>query len=174
MKREQIKSQLLEDSEEKIESIIIEQQEIKHNFIIVYDSIYKNKDLNGYEIAILIYLLSRTPTYKPNKNGLMKALQFSQTKYFKAITSLKNKGYLKIEKINKNEYKYIVNQAPILRALEKELNFENLHKIKDLHYYNQLFKLNYISEELLNELTEDFYKTMKINAYEGLEKKNLF
>lgn len=143
---------------QEIENNILEIETPKHNFIIVYDSIYKNNNLNGYELAILIFLLSRAPTYKPNKNGLMKALHFSKEKYFNAIKGLKNKGYLKIEKIAKNEYKYIVNQAPILRTLNKDLSFNALAPLYDLHYYNELFKLGFIEEELLNELTENFYK----------------
>ena len=75
MKREQIKSPLLEDSEQENKTISIQQEEIKHNFIIVYETIYKNPKLTINEMGLLIKLISLAPTFKVNSKSLIKMLK---------------------------------------------------------------------------------------------------
>lgn len=147
---------------ETAENITIEINEPKHNFIIVYDTIYKNTDLNGYEIALLIYLLSRAPTYKPNKHGLMHALQFGKDIYFRTTKSLQEKGYLKIER-NGNDYKYIVNQSPTLN--DKQLTYEYLSRCETFNapLWNTLLNNQKISYETYNKLWENMQRIARIN-----------
>ena len=162
MKKTEQKPLIPSYEEETAENITIEINEPKHNFIIVYDTIYKNTDLNGYEIALLIYLLSRAPTYKPNKNGLMHALQFGEDIYFRTTKSLQEKGYLKIER-NGNGYKYIVNQSPTLS--DKQLTYEYLahNETFNAPLWNTLLNNRKISYETYNKLWENMQRIARIN-----------
>lgn len=152
MKREET-TELLIPSYEQDKNITIEQEPIKHNFIIVYDSIYKNKDLNANEIAILIYLLSRSPTYKPSAKSIQHNLKIGQKTYFKTIKNLQEKGYIKITREN-NEYKYIVNQEPPIKA--ENLTFEYLKKYEtfNIKLWWTLYQTKQINRDLYNKLCD--------------------
>ena len=160
MKEKEILIPSYENEEEQ--NITIEQEQIKQNFIIVYDSIYKNSDLNANEIAILIYLLSRSPTFKPNAKGLMHNLKISENKYFKTIKSLQEKGYLKIER-NRNEYKYIVYQKPPITP--EHLTFEYLKKYEtfNIQLWHTLLKTHQISKDLYYKLCDNLKEIVNIN-----------
>lgn len=174
MKRTENQSPLFNDSEQENKTITIEQEQVKQNFIFVYDTIYKNDNLSADEIAILIKLISFAPTFKPNANIIMRKLNIGKDNYFKAIKGLQEKGYLKLERINKKEYKYKVSQKPIMKA--ENLTYEYLSKNNALDYqlFNTLYTTRMIDYETYEKLINEFYKRIKINAYEGREKKNIF
>ena len=154
MKREQIKSPLLEDSEQENKTITIQKEEPKPNFIIVYETIYKNPKLTINEMGLLIKLISLAPTFKVNSKSLIKMLKISQREYFKASLGLQQKGYLKIERINKKEYKYNISQKPSFRV--EQYTFEELAPLKDPTYYYQCLNAKIITYELYKELMQDF------------------
>lgn len=168
MKKEQT-TEMLIPSYKQDENITIQQEPIKHNFIIVYDTIYKNYDLNANEIALLIYLISASPTFKPNKNGIIKSLKLTRREYEATIKTLKEKGYLKINQIGKHEYKYIVNQTPQLT--DRQLTYDYLSRFETANtdLWNTLLKNKSISYETYNELWENL---IKIARYKWTNKKD--
>ena len=152
-----------EQEQETAENITIEINEPKHNFIIVYDTIYRNNDLSATEKGLLLNLLSMAPTFKPNKNGLMKISKLGKTTYYKTIADLQAKGYLKIERKGRCEYKYIVNQAPTLT--DKQLTYEYL-SIKEqfnVPLWNSLLNTKKITYETYKQLWENLQKIVKTN-----------
>ena len=113
----------------------------KQNFIIVYDSVYKNNDLTAEELQLLIKLISIAPTFKPTAEKLAKILKHDKRTILKASKGLQAKGYLKIEK-HGNTSQWTINQQPInqLTDYSKEtllnalLNFDiDLKQLKELH-----------------------------------------
>lgn len=161
MKKKEILIPSYENEEEQ--NITIEQEPIKQNFIIVYDSIYKNSDLNALEIAILIKLLSCAPSFKPNSKNIRHLLKISENKYFKTIKSLQEKGYLKIERQGRNEYKYIVYQKPPITP--EHLTFEYLKKYEtfNIQLWHTLLKTHQISKDLYYKLCDNLKEIANIN-----------
>lgn len=157
--QEQARNPLFETETEN--NITIEIQEQKHNFIIVYDTIYKNSDLTPNEIALLIFYLSRSPNFKTNKNGTMKILKMSRYTYQNTIKKLQEKGYLKIDRKGKN-YNYIVNQSPQLT--DAQLSYEYLRKNHtfDAQLWTTLLNNKKISYETYVKLLDNLKKIATI------------
>lgn len=136
----------------------------KRNFIIVYDTIYKNNQITSDEMHLLIKLISLAPTFKPTTEKLADILHLSKRALIKASKGLQKKGYLIIKK-HGNTSQWIINQEPInteLQNLTKEhllnalLNFEiDLQKLKLLH------KLKYIDDRLFIETTTAYGKEIQ-------------
>lgn len=151
-----------ETETETAENITIEINEPKHNFIIVYDTIYRNNDLSATEKGLLLNLLSIAPTFKPSRNGLIKISKIGRETYDKAIKSLQEKGYIKIERKGKNEYKYIVNQTPQLS--DQQLSYEYLKKYHtfDAQLWNTLLNNRKINLETYNKLVDNLKRIVNI------------
>lgn len=143
------------------EEIVIKQEQ-KHNFIILYDTVYKNTNLTSDEIALIVKLLSIAPTFKPTFEKLMDLLHIGKIALSKAVKGLKDKGYLKIERFG-NSSKWTITQEPIksLKDLNKEtlinalLNYEIT--LKDL---KQLHRLKYIDDTLFIQTKDEYIKRL--------------
>lgn len=85
----------------------------KENYIIVYESVYKNTELNAIEIALLVKILSLSPTFKHNLATLSKILHIPYKAILKASKGLQQKGYLSIKNNGIKGITFIVNQKPI-------------------------------------------------------------
>lgn len=144
----------------------------KQNFIIVYDSVYKNTNLTTDEIALLIKLIALAPTFKPTAEKLADILHISKRALLKASKGLQAKGYLKIKKFGKCS-EWTINQQPIENKIndfseESLLNglFNYLITIEDI---NLLHKLKRIDDRLYIKVTEKYAKELirlaKLNAY---------
>lgn len=145
----------------------------KRNFIILYDSVYKNNDLTANELQLLIKLIAKAPTFKPNSRKLADILKMNQKALNKASKGLQRKGYLIIKKFGKNS-EWTITQEPIINKIDN-LNKEtllngllnHLIQIEDL---NLLHKLKRIDDRLYIEITEEYAKELvriaHFNAYE--------
>lgn len=135
----------------------------KERFIIVYESVYKNR-FTSDEMHLLIKLISLAPTFKPTSRKLASILNIDIRALNQASKGLQKKGYLIIKKHGKNS-QWIINQKPInsaLKDLTKEtllnalLNFEiDIQKLKLLH------KLKYIDDRLFIETATAYGKELQ-------------
>lgn len=158
------------------QEITLQDNTPKQNFIIVYDSVYKNTNLTTDEIALLIKLIALAPTFKPNSQKLANILNISIKALNKASKGLQAKGYLKIKKFGKNS-EWTITQQPIENKIndfseESLLNglFNYLITIEDI---NLLHKLKRIDDRLYIKVTEKYAKELirlaKLNAYNDYE-----
>ena len=132
----------------------------KHNFYIVYDTIYKNNDLSATEKGLLLNLLTMAPTFKPTKNGLMYYSKLSRREYETAIKNLKKKGYLTIKKNGTNNYDYIVSQQPQISA--EYLTYEYLSE--NYTYQVELFETLLLSKMITKEIYDQLIDHIKAIA----------
>jgi len=145
----------------------------KQNFIIVYDSVYKNTNLTTDEIALLIKLISLAPTFKPTAEKLADILHISKRALLKASKGLQAKGYLKIKKFGKCS-EWTINQQPIeakindyskqtlLNALlDYQITFKDLELLHKLKRIDDRLYIN-----IVNDYTKELIRIAKINAYE--------
>lgn len=152
----------LNESQEN--GLTIKIQEPKKNFIILYDSVYKNNDLTTDEIALIVKLLSCAPTFKPTKKKLSNVLNIDERRLTKASKGLQKKGYLKVKKYS-NTSEWIINQEPFIADLEEIttpilLKMLLSYKIR-LEDLKTLRKLKYIDDKILTETTEQYIKEIK-------------
>lgn len=140
----------------------------KRNFIIVYDSVYKNNNLNALELQLIIKLLSCAPTFKPSYRKLTQILKISDTTLLKAVKGLKEKGYLTIVK-NGKESEWHITQEPTINKI-KDLNCDTLvNALLDFEItpkeLKQLHKLKYIDDiiyiKTLKKYSEEIQKIIK-------------
>lgn len=148
----------------KKEQITLKEIKPKQNFIIIYDSVYKNTNLTTDEIALLIKLISSAPTFKPTCRKLADILHIDLKRFNKACKGLQDKGYLIVKRFgNKSEWNY--TQEPFidtLKDLSKEtllnalLNFEI--DLKDL---KQMHKLKMIDDKLFIDTANTYAKEIQ-------------
>ena len=93
----------------------------------------------------------------------MHNLKISENKYFKTIKSLQEKGYLKIERKGRNDYKYIVYQKPPITP--EHLTFEYLKKYEtfNIQLWHTLLKTHQISKDLYYKLCDNLKEIVNIN-----------
>lgn len=91
-------------------------QEPKKRFIIIYESVYKQK-LTIEELGLLTKLVACAPNFKINKLGLATILNCSKETIEKASKGLKEKGFLKIENNFKSGSKWTINQEPLIEKI---------------------------------------------------------
>lgn len=145
--------------------------ETKHNFIIVYETIYKRNDITADEMLLLIKLISMAPTFKPTFEKLKDILKLGKKALTKAIKGLKEKGFLTIKKYGR-ESQWIITQDPILNTI-KSFNTDSIvnalidfkidmRDVKELHKRKIIDDIQFIkirdkfSEELKNTLNTDW------------------
>lgn len=152
----------LNESQEK--GLTIKIQEPKRNFIIIYDSVYKNTDLTTDEIALIVKLLSCAPTFKPTSEKLAKILNINIKRLTKATKGLQNKGYLKIKKYS-NKSEWTISQEPFINDLEEittpillKMLLDNRIKLDDLR---RLRKLKLIDDKILIETSEKYIEEIR-------------
>lgn len=147
----------------------------KERFIIVYESVYKNR-FTSDEMHLLIKLISLAPTFKPTSRKLASILNIDIRALNQASKGLQKKGYLVIKKHGKNS-EWTINQKPIENKIndfseESLLNglFNYLITIEDI---NLLHKLKRIDDRLYIKVTEKYAKELirlaKLNAYNDYE-----
>lgn len=158
------------------QEITLQDNTPKQNFIIVYDSVYKNTNLTTDEIALLIKLIAIAPTFKPTSQKLASILNISIKALNKASKGLQAKGYLKIKKFGKSS-KWTITQQPIENKIndfseETLLNslFNYQITIEDI---NLLHKIKRIDDRLYIKITEKYAKELirlaHYNAYKDYE-----
>lgn len=150
MKKDKITATATEEQAEQQEILI--EDNTKHNFIIVYDTFYKNKELTAEEIALFIKLKAAAPTFKITQDKLAQALNTCRDIIKKASKGLQKKGYLKIEHPrSKSACKWIINDAPIFKNIDynnldiRKLSFETMtallqNKKTPPHIKHKIFK----------------------------------
>lgn len=161
----------LNESQEN--GLTIKIQEPKKNFIILYDSVYKNTDLTTDEIALIVKLLSCAPNFKPTSEKLSNILNIDIRRLTKASKGLQEKGYLKIKKYSHtsewtisqepliNNFKEITTPILLNALLNYKIRFEDLKKLR---------KLKYIDDKILKETTNLYLKEIqKIAKYNWLD-----
>lgn len=174
MKNNQEQTQIIPSYDEKEidegEGSQLEKIEPRHNFIIVYDTIYKNSDLTTDEIAILIKLISASPNFKPTGRKLANILKIDYKRLLKATNSLQEKGYLKIQNLGKGKgAKWTISQAPTLKA--QGYTFEDLKGLLNVDYYYQLLKARLINFDLYKKLVENVIEIARIEWIDKGERK---
>lgn len=97
------------------ENITINQQP-KRRFIIIYESVYKEK-LSIEELGLLTKLIACAPNFKITKLGLATILNCSKETIEKASNGLKAKGFLKIENNFKSGSKWTISQEPFIAKI---------------------------------------------------------
>ena len=140
------------------EKIVIQDKSQKH-FVIIYESVYKNRTLTNDELILLFRLITKAPNFTLSFNGLKALLKWSGERLAKNIKGLKEKGYLKIESHGKNGATWTINQEPTIRA--EKLTFEGLKNILDLNYYFELYKMKYIDLKLYQKLIDNLTRIAK-------------
>ena len=144
----------------------IEVHEIKQelHFIIVYETIYKNNDLTTDELALLIKLIARAPTFKPTSRKLADILNIDLKRFNKASLGLQEKGYLTIKRYG-NKSEWTITQTPILNNISV-LNVENL--VNGLLNFtitqkelNLLHKLKRIDDKIYIETQKRYIKELQ-------------
>ena len=107
-----------------------EQILIKNNtekkYVVLYDTFYNHKGLTGGEYALFVYLLTRTPNFKPCKRGLMTCLQMSERAILKASKGLQEKGFLTIENKGQGASTWTITQTPIKAYQTKDLRLDDI------------------------------------------------
>ena len=104
------------------QEINIESQQ--HNFIVIYDTLYKT-NLTIYELGLITKLISCAPTFKPTILKLAQTLKCSKEIIKKATKGLKEKGFLTIENKFKSGSKWTINQEPIINKING-FTYENI------------------------------------------------
>lgn len=152
------------------ENNILKIEEPKRNFIIVYDSVYKD-NLSASALALLIKLISLAPTFKPTTDKLATILKIGRTQTKQAIKELKNKGFLKI-KINcgKQANEWQITQEPKIEIIAKNYNDEEIQQyfFKGQISYEDLYimyKKHLITKERYNKILDETYRIAKLNIY---------
>lgn len=145
------------------EKIAIKQEQ-KHNFIIVYDTIYKNNSFTTDELALIIKLLGCAPTFKPSHRKLERILNTSDYALRQAEKGLIEKGYLKINKNGRNS-EWTITQEPFTLKLSdfKDetlinalIDFEiTLKDLKELH------RRKYIDDSQFIRVKDAYIKRLK-------------
>lgn len=148
-------------------------EEPKRNFIILYDSVYKNNDLTANELKLLIKLIASAPTFKPTSRKLADILKIDLKSLNRASKGLQAKGYLKIKKFGKSS-EWTITQNPIENKIDN-FNKESLlngllNYIISVEELNLLHKLKRIDDRLYIAVMEDYSKELvriaHINAYD--------
>ncbi len=154
----------------KNEQITINEIKPNLNFIIVYETIYKNNDLTSEEIHLLIKLIAKAPNFKPTSDKLADILHMSKKTLNKASKSLQEKGYLTIKKYgNKSEWN--ITQTPILNTINI-LSVENLvngllnytitpKELKLMHKLKRIDDKIYI--ETIKQYSKELQRILKTN-----------
>jgi DNA-binding transcriptional regulator YhcF (GntR family) len=159
-----IDESLTNDNESKNNNELIINYPTKHNFIIVYDSIYKNTELSALELQILIKLISIAPTFKPSLRKLATLLKQSKPTILNATNNLQKMGYLEITK-HGNKSTWVINQVPKYDEF-KTITFESLYKkldegiitVKDL---KKAHKLKIIDDTLFIKIMKEYEKEIQ-------------
>lgn len=160
--KEEKENQKLEKASGNTKNKIIKVKEHR-NFVVVYDSVYKNTSLTCNEGWLLIKLISASPTFEPTHRKLQTILKLSERALQIATKSLQQKGYLKIVKHGRKS-EWIVNQAPTVN-LVKDLEINTMVKgLLDfditMEQIYQLHRMKYIDDTVFNKVRAEYGKEM--------------
>ncbi len=109
-------------------------KKIKSLFCNIPVSVIRNTDLSDGDFRLLIYLYSLPENWKINRENLGQRLGCNKRNIEKKIKSLREKGYLRIEK-GQNEYEYILVEKDTMNndtikkdTIEKDDTKEKIYK----------------------------------------------
>lgn len=176
-KAENTPTKATENTQEQETEILIK-DETKHNFIIVYDTIYKSK-LTLEELGLLVKLLACAPSFKPTIKKLETELNASNRKILRAVKGLKQKGFLSIENNFKSGSVWTITQEPILNKVKGYTEQEIINALLDYEITTKDLKIllhkkfiDYPSyQAILKGYIKELQKIIKVDAYEDLKKK---
>ena len=118
---------------------------------------YRNLNITDSELIILIYLINSDKTFNPKK--ISKDLNFKLNETMSLITSLTDKGIIKIDVINKKVREEIFNLDELYNKLAfliingKEIKSSNIFDVFEKEFGRTLSPMDY---EIISDWQKDF------------------
>ena len=118
---------------------------------------YRNLNITDSELIILIYLINSDKTFNPKK--ISKDLNFKLNETMSLITSLTDKGIIKIDVINKKVREEIFNLDELYNKLAfliingKEIKSNNIFDVFEKEFGRTLSPMDY---EIISDWQKDF------------------
>lgn len=142
----------------------IEIIEPKRTYIIVYDTICKNNNLNIEELGLITKLIALAPTFKPTIRGLAKILNTTIYTIKDAVKGLQEKGFLIIENNTFKGSKWIITQQPIIKP--QNVDIYELSRCGNVEQIERLYKAKAITKDQFIKIIDEMRKLiLKTRSY---------